>query len=72
MRGGALSWLLANFWRMALGLLGLGLGLSVALFGVRKTLLILGLGVLGFLIGKWMDEGRPGGGLLRDFNRQDD
>ncbi len=67
-----LDWLLGNFWRLVLGFLGLGLGLCLAIFGVKRTLLIICLGLLGFLVGKWLDEGRPGGGLFRGWGRDDD
>jgi uncharacterized membrane protein len=40
-----------------------------AIFGLRRALLVLMLAVLGFYIGKWIDEGRPDGGLLRFLRR---
>ena len=64
-----LIFLLRNFWRIVFGLLGLGFGLSWAIFGLIRTLFIIMLGLLGFYIGKWMDEGRPDGGLFRFLRR---
>ena len=64
-----LIFLLRNFWRIVFGTLGLAFGLSWAIFGLFRTLFILMLGLLGFYIGKWMDEGRPDGGLFRFLRR---
>jgi uncharacterized membrane protein len=60
-----LIFLFRNFWRIVFGAAGLVFGLSWAIFGLTRTLFIVMLGVLGFYVGKWMDEGRPDGGLLR-------
>jgi uncharacterized membrane protein len=64
-----LVFLLRNFWRIVVGLAGLTFGLSWAIFGLRRTIFILLMGLLGFYIGKWMDEGRPDGGLFRFLRR---
>lgn len=69
MNQNALIFLLRNFWRILLSLAGALLGISWAVFGLRKTLVILCLGVLGFYFGKWQDEGRPDGGLFRSLRR---
>lgn len=61
--------LLRNFWRILFSAFGLAFGLSWAIFGLTRTLFILMMGLLGFYIGKWMDEGRPNGGLLRFLRR---
>ena len=50
--------LLHNFWRLFGATLGLGLGLLWACFGLRKTAVVLGLSLLGYLLGKRRDE-RP-------------
>ena len=60
-----LQFLFRNFWRLLVGALGLSLGLCWAIFGFRKTLVILCLAGLGFYLGKWMDEGMPDGGIFR-------
>lgn len=62
---GVLVFILRNFWRLLLGLLGLCGGLVWAIFGVKKTLVILCVAGLCFYLGKWIDEGRPGGSLFR-------
>jgi hypothetical protein len=64
-----LIFLFRNFWRILFAAAGLAFGLSWAIFGLTRTLFILMLGLLGFLLGKWMDEGRPNGGLLRLLRR---
>jgi hypothetical protein len=57
--------IVANFWRLLLALLLFLLGLLFAIFGWAKALLILALTLLGYLVGKWMDEGRPTAGMAR-------
>lgn len=64
-----LAWLLGRFYRFALGALGLGFGLLWATFGLGKALLVAALAVLGWLGGKWLDEGRPDAGLSRRLRR---
>jgi hypothetical protein len=58
-----LAWFLGRFYRFLLGTLGLGFGILWALFGLRKALLVGALAVLGWLMGKWLDEGGPVSGL---------
>ena len=67
--GRLLAWLLGRFYRMALGLLGLGFGLLWATLGLGKAMLVMSLAVLGWLVGKWLDEGRPDAGLSRRWRR---
>lgn len=65
-----LAWLLGRFYRVLLAALGLGFGLLWAAFGLRKALLVSALAALGWLVGKWRDEGGPDAGLrfwLRRF-----
>ena len=64
-----LVFLLRNFWRLLFTALALGLGMLWAIFGLSKTLVILCVAALGFYLGKWMDEGRPDGGILRFLRR---
>lgn len=60
---------LDNFWRLTLAALMFGLGLIYAIFGLTDTLVILALTLLGWLLGKWRDEGRPTAGLARRIKR---
>lgn len=60
---------LRYFWRLALGLTALSLGLLWAIFGFFKAFVVVALFVLGWLLGKWMDEGRPDAGLFRILRR---
>lgn len=64
-----LTFIFRNFWRIIFGALGLAIGLSWAILGFTRTLEIILVGLLGFYIGKWMDEGRPDGGLFRFLRR---
>jgi hypothetical protein len=64
-----LIFILRNFWRLAFGLAGLAFGLSWAIFGFTRTVVILLTGALGFYFGKWIDEGRPNGGIFRFLRR---
>ena len=65
MNQGLLVFLLRNFWRLLFSALGFCLGLLWAIFGFKKTLLILCVSGLCFYFGKWLDEGRPNGGIFR-------
>ena len=49
--------LLLNFGKTAGAVIGLLLALSLIFFKLLNTLLIIALVVLGFIIGKWFDEG---------------
>ncbi len=60
---------LRYFWRLVFGATGLVLGLLWATFGLVKTLLIVAMVILAWLLGKWMDEGRPDAGLFRALRR---
>jgi uncharacterized membrane protein len=64
-----LIFILRNFWRLIFGLAGLAFGLSWAIFGISKTVVILLIGLLGFYFGKWIDDGRPDGGIFRLLRR---
>ena len=52
-----LRFLFLNFGKTAGVVLGFLLALSLIFFKLLNTLLIIGLVVLGFIIGKWFDEG---------------
>ena len=52
------------------GLLLFILGLIYAIFGLQDTLVILALTLGGWLLGKWLDEGRSAG-LARRLRRMD-
>lgn len=64
-----LAWLLGRFHRLSFAALGGGFGLLWVCLSLGKALLVLALAVLGYLIGKWTDEGRPDGGLARRLRR---
>lgn len=64
-----LQWLLARFYRMLFTALFLGFGLLWAALGLGWALLVTALGALGWLLGKWVDEGRPDAGLSRRLRR---
>lgn len=64
-----LVWLLRRFYRVLLGLLGLGFGLLWAVLGLPRALLVTAVALLGYLAGKWMDEGRPDGGISSRIRR---
>jgi uncharacterized membrane protein len=63
MKPGWANFILKNFWRI----LGTGIffvvGILWAWFGLIATVVIICLTLLGFFLGKWLDEGGP----LRDF-----
>ena len=64
-----LVWLLGRFYRLAFALAATAFGLLWAFVGLRRALLVLAMAVLGWLLGKWVDEGRPGPGLLHWLRR---
>jgi hypothetical protein len=64
-----LLWWLRRFYRTLFGALGLGFGLCWALLGLQRALLVGAVTVLGYLAGKWMDDGRPDMGLSARFRR---
>jgi hypothetical protein len=64
-----LAWFLGRFHRLAFGALGGGFGLLWVCLSLSKALLVAALLVLGYLIGKWVDEGRPDGGLSSRLRR---
>lgn len=66
---GVLVWWLGRFYRLAFAAAAAAFGLLWAFAGLHKALLVLVLTVLGWLVGKWVDEGRPGGGLLHWLRR---
>ena len=52
-----LKFVILNFWKIT-GLLSFFLlALFLVIFGLFKTLFILALSVLGYILGKWKDEG---------------
>jgi uncharacterized membrane protein len=52
-----LKFIILNFWKITGFLLFFLLALFFVLFGFFKTLFIVALSVLGFILGKWKDEG---------------
>lgn len=54
-----LAWLLGRFYRFVYGAVGLAFGLLWAAFGLSGALLVSLCAVLGWLLGKWRDEGGP-------------
>lgn len=59
--------LLLNFGKTAGVILGLLLALSLIFFKLLNTLLIIALVILGFIIGKWFDEGVSLKKFLKDI-----
>jgi hypothetical protein len=57
MNNDLLKFLLLNFGKTAGVVLGLLLALSLIFLKLQNTLLLIALVILGFLIGKWFDEG---------------
>ena len=52
-----LKFIILNFWKLAGCVFFFFLALFLVIFGFLKTLFILALAVLGFIFGKWKDEG---------------
>jgi|DewCreStandDraft_4_1066084.scaffolds.fasta_scaffold04923_16 uncharacterized membrane protein len=52
-----LKFILVNFGKIFGIFLGLVIALCLLLLGIWKTLFIVALVILGFIIGKWYDEG---------------
>jgi uncharacterized membrane protein len=63
-----LKYLILNFWKIAGVLLFFLLGLSLVIFGFLKTLFIIAFCVLGYLLGKWKDEGVSLKQMLKKFS----
>jgi hypothetical protein len=63
------AYALGRFWRLLFGLLFAAFGLLWVSFGLGKALLVAGLGLLGFLFGAWLDEGKPNAGIFRALRR---
>ena len=57
MNNDLLKLIFLNFGRTAGIILGFFLAMLLIFFGILKTLFILALVVLGYIIGKWFDEG---------------
>lgn len=64
-----LVWALRRLYRFLFALLALGFGLLWVWVGLAKALLVAALTLLGYLVGKWLDEGRPDGGLSSRIRR---
>ena len=52
-----LKFIILNFWKIAGLVLFFFLALFLVLFGFFRTLFIAALTLLGFILGKWKDEG---------------
>jgi hypothetical protein len=63
------AYVLGRFWRIFFGVIFAIFGICWACFGLGMALLIAALAVLGFLFGKWLDEGKPDAGLFRALRR---
>lgn len=63
------AYVLGRFWRFFFAALFSAFGVLWALFGLGMALLVAALGLLGFLFGKWLDEGKPNAGLFRALRR---
>lgn len=62
-----LRFLLLNFGKTAGVVLGFLLAMSLIFLKLWNTLLIIGLVILGFIIGKWFDEGISLKKFLKDI-----
>jgi hypothetical protein len=67
-----LAWFLGRLHRFLFGALGMGFGLLWVCLSLGKALLVLATLVLGYLIGKWMDEGRSDFGISSRLRRMFD
>jgi hypothetical protein len=63
------AYFLGRFWRFLFAVLFGAFGVLWALFGLPMALLVAALSLLGFLFGKWLDEGKPNAGLFRALRR---
>lgn len=63
-----LKYIILNFWKITGVAIFFLLGLSLVIFGVLKTLLIIAFCVLGFILGKWKDEGVSLGQMLKKIS----
>jgi hypothetical protein len=63
------AYFLGRFWRFLFAVLFALFGILWAFFGLGKALLVAALALLGFLFGKWLDEGKPNAGLFRALRR---
>lgn len=64
-----LAWFLVRFYRLFFAAAAGLFGILWVFLSLTKALLVLALVVLGYLIGKWVDEGRPDGGLSSRLRR---
>ena len=62
-----LKFVILNFWKLAGFLAFFMLALFLVIFGFLKTLFIIALAVLGFILGKWKDEGVSFTQLIRNI-----
>ena len=60
---------LGRLWRFLFSVFFATFGVLWACFGLGKAVLVVLLAVLGFLLGKWLDEGKPNAGLFRALRR---
>jgi hypothetical protein len=63
------AYVLGRFWRFFFAFLFGAFGVLWAFFGLGMALLVAALSLLGFLFGKWLDEGKPNAGLFRALRR---
>jgi uncharacterized membrane protein len=62
-----LKYLVLNFWKIAGLIAFFFLALFLVIFGFFKTLFIIAVSVLGFILGKWKDEGISFSQFIRDI-----
>jgi len=62
-----LKFIFSNFGKFIGLVLGLIIALCLLFLGIWKTLFIVGLVILGFIIGKWYDEGFSIKKIIKDF-----
>jgi uncharacterized membrane protein len=59
--------IILNFWRIIGLIIFFLLALFLVIFGFFKTLFIIALTALGFLLGKWKDEGVSLSKVIKDI-----
>ena len=63
-----LKYLILNFWKITGVILFFLLALLLVIFGFLKTLFIIAFCVLGYILGKWKDEGVSLRQMLKKFS----
>jgi uncharacterized membrane protein len=63
-----LKYLILNFWKITGVVSFFLLALFLVIFGFIKTLFIIAMCALGFILGKWKDEGVSLSQILKNFS----